>query len=303
MKKTILLVLCLGLALSLPACVSSSAPSGGSSTSAPQQEAPSQGEQTSDDNKTLAFEGITVVDNDECLIQITEIDPDNMWGYTLKANLENKSTEKTYMFSVTTAYINGVKCEPLFASEVAPGKKANDEISFTTPTLEKNGLSNFTDIELSFRVYDSDDWTASNVAEETVHIYPYGEENTEAFVRHPQSGDEILVDNEYASIVVTGYEEDPIWGYTVNLFLLNKSDKDIMVSVGDASVNGYMADPLYAESVSAGKCAFSSMSWSKTTLEENGITAVEEIEFTLRVYDNDNWMAGDFVNEVILLNP
>lgn len=51
-----------------------------------------------------------------------------MWGYTLKAQLENKSTEKTYMFSVESASINGVQCDPMFASEVAAGKKANEEI-------------------------------------------------------------------------------------------------------------------------------------------------------------------------------
>lgn len=76
-----------------------------------------------------------------------------------------------------------------------------------------------------------------------------------------------------------------------------------MFSTGEISVNGYMADPFYAFEAAAGKCAFSSMSWSDSILEENGITTVEEIAFTLRVYDNDNWLDDDFVNETILLNP
>lgn len=71
----------------------------------------------------------------------------------------------------------------------------------------------------------------------------------------------------------------------------------------DASVNGFMADPFYATSVSAGKCAFSSMAWSDTTLEENGITEVEEIEVLFRAYDADDFMGEDFANEVITLNP
>ena len=76
-----------------------------------------------------------------------------------------------------------------------------------------------------------------------------------------------------------------------------------MFSVDEASVNGYMADPFYANSVSAGKCAFSSMSWSDTTLEENGITEVEEIEMLFRAYDADNWTGDDFANQTITLNP
>ena len=37
----------------------------------------------------------------------------------LKAQLENKSTEKTYMFSVESASINGVQCDPMFASALS----------------------------------------------------------------------------------------------------------------------------------------------------------------------------------------
>ena len=249
------------------------------------------------------FEEVVAIDNAECAVKITEIDPDNTWGYTLKAQLENKSTEKTYMFSVESASINGVQCDPMFASEVAAGKKANEEINFSTDTLEENGIVEYTDIELTFKVYDSNDWSADPVGKETIHVYPYGEENAVAFVREAQATDNVIIDNDYVTVIVTGYEDDEIWGYTANLFLLNKTDKTVMFSVDDASVNGFMADPFYATSVSAGKCAFSSMAWSDTTLEENGITEVEEIEVLFRAYDADDFMGEDFANEVITLNP
>ena len=161
----------------------------------------------------------------------------------------------------------------------------------------------YTDIELTFKVYDSNDWSADPVGKETIHVYPYGEENAVAFVREAQATDNVIIDNDYVTVIVTGYEDDEIWGYTANLFLLNKTDKTVMFSVDDASVNGFMADPFYATSVSAGKCAFSSMAWSDTTLEENGITEVEEIEVLFRAYDADDFMGEDFANEVITLNP
>ena len=74
-------------------------------------------------------------------------------------------------------------------------------------------------------------------------------------------------------------------------------------NANDVSVNGYMSDPFYATSVSAGKCAFSSISWSDTTLEENGITDIEEIEMVFRAYCSDDWTLDDFANETIILNP
>lgn len=251
----------------------------------------------------ITFTEMVAIDNEDCTVTITGIDADNMWGYTLNVLLENKSADKTYMFSVENAAINGVQCDPFFAADVAAGKKSNEEISFMSDELEENGITEYTDIELTFRVYDSNDWTADAVAKETFHIYPYGEENTVTFTREAQPSDTVIVDNDYVTVIVTGYEKDDIWGYSVNLFLLNKSDKNVMFSVDEVSVNGFMADPFYATSVSAGKCAFSSMTWSDTTFEENGITDVETIEFKLRAYDEDNWFGDDLANEAITLNP
>lgn len=299
MKKITTLLLVFTMLLTLVAC-------GGETTNTPDHNIPSHGETTKGNEKAeneITFTEMVAIDNEECTIKITGIDADNMWGCTIKALLENKSADKTYMFSIETAAINGVQCDPFFASEVTAGKKSNENISFTSDKLEENGITEYTDIELTFRVYDSNDWEADEVAKETIHIYPYGEDNAVKFVRESQDSDNVIIDNDYVTVIVTGYEEDDIWGYTVNLFLLNKTDKNVMFSVDEASVNGFMADPFYATSVSAGKCAFSSMAWSDTTLEENSITAVETIEFKFRAYDEDSWSSDDFANATITLNP
>ena len=258
-----------------------------------------------DDDKELefVFEETVVVDNDECLIKITDIDSEDFFGYTLKAELENKSSDKTYVFSVDSASVNGVQCSPLFYSEIAAGKKAKEDISFGGDQLEEKGITEYTDIELTFRVYDSEDWMADDIAVETVNIYPYGEENATKFVRESKDTDNVIMDNEYAKVTVIECGKDEFWGYTASLYIENKSDKTLMISADDVAVNGYMADPLFATSVSEGKVAFSSMSWSDETFEENGITDVEEIEFTLTVTDADDWLADSFAEEVITLNP
>ena len=323
MKKLLALILATLMLLSLVACDSETPPNNNNDPMQNESNNQENGNNTSDDtndnNKTgdsetnpddegneendISFTGLVAVDNEECMIKVTEIDPDNIWGYTLKVQLENKSDDKTYMFSVESAAINGVQCDPFFATEVAANKKANKEIIFAGNELKENGVKDYTDIELSFRVYDSNDWTAEAVAKATIHVYPYGESKAAKYERVPQESDTIIIDNEYVTVIVTGYEDDSIWGYTANLFLLNKTEKNVMFSVDDASINGYMADPFFAKSVSAGKCAFGSMSWSDTMLEENGIVAVEEIEFNMRAYNEDNWLADDFANEVITLNP
>ena len=259
---------------------------------------------TNNEEKTeFSFEAVTVVDNSECTIKITKVNYDGWMGFSLKANLENKSAEKTYMFSVESAAINGVECIPIFATEVAAGKKANGDIYFADDELEENGVGDYTDVELTFRVYDSNDWLAEEVAIQTVHIYPLGENKAVKYHREPKTTDKVIIDNEHLTVTVIGYEKDDILGYSAKLYLVNKSDKNIMFSADEVSVNGYMIDPFFATSVLAGKCAFASITWFESALEENEISNVEEIEFKLRAYDNDNWFGDDFANVPVVLNP
>lgn len=248
-----------------------------------------------------SFEGFTAIDSEACSVAVRAIDPDSTWGYEIQVALENKSPDKTYMFSVDTAAVNGVETDPLFATEVAPGKKANESIHF--PDLSGYGIKEFTDIELFFRVYNNDDWAEDPAANESFHVYPYGEEKAEAFVREAAAADRVLAENDDVAVIVTGVRMDEIWGYTLYLYLMNKSEKDVMIAIEDASINGYMADPFFASSVKAGKVKFTTVSWSDTTLEENGITEVTDLEFTLRAYDENDWSGDDLINESISFQP
>lgn len=307
MKRIVAFVLTLILMLSLAACggtESADTPVAEAQSSTAATEEAAATEAATEAAKELAeFEEIIAVDNEYCTIKITGIDADSLWGYSLKVYLENKSTDKTFLFSVDSASINGVMAEPLFAAEVAAGKKSNEDITFATDALVDNDVGDFTDLELSFRVYDNEDWLADPVATPTVHVYPYGEENAVTFVRQPQSTDTVLADNEYATVTLIGCGEDEIWGYSADLFIENKSDTSIMVSVDEASVNGFMVDPFYADSVSVGKSAFSSITWFESDLTDNGITEVESMEFVLRIYDSEDWLADDFFNEIVTITP
>lgn len=119
--------------------------------------------------------------------------------------------------------------------------------------------------------------------------------------KEPEFQEEILVDNENCTFKITDIESDGDWGYTLKVYLENKTDKNLMFSWDDVSVNGFMCDPFWATSVQAGKKANSEISFSETDFEENGIENVENIEFKLSVYDDDNWDAAYLVDETFTL--
>jgi len=262
-------------------------------------------EDESDDNDD-SFKEVVAIDNDECLIKVTDIDPDSNWGYSLTVKIENKSSDNNYVFSVSNASINGVLCSSYFASNVKPGKKAIEELNLTVDELKENGIKKFTDIELTFVVSDSE--TYDTIFEETVHLYPYGEDKASTFVRKPKSSDNIIVDNEYVTMIATGYDIDEIWGYTVNFYLVNKTDTAVMFSTDDTYVDGYLTDPYFGNVIPAGKSAFATMSWSIETLEEcgipdvNSVSDISEIEFDLTIYNWSNYYE-DYVETRVTLNP
>ena len=247
----------------------------------------------------ISFEEMTVVDNDECTIKITGIDPGNVLGYTLKVYVENKSATTTYMVALNSASVNGIEIVPAFAGEVAPGKKANGEIRIPAKIED---VSEFTDIELFFRVYDSNNWLADPVALETVNIYPLGQENATQYVREIKDTDIVLVDNEYVTAIITGYDETAM-EFKTNIYLVNKTDVELMFATSEVSINGYMVDPFWAASVTPGKCTFSSIGWFKSDLDKNGITTVEEIEFVLEAKNIRDLFAESLVDQVFKLNP
>lgn len=113
----------------------------------------------------------------------------------------------------------------------------------------------------------------------------------------------VLVDNEDICFKIMAVEDDSIWGYSLKVYIENRTDKGLMFSAGEVSVNGFMCDPFWADYVSAGKKSNSSISWFESTFVENGITEVEEITFTLRVYDDHDFTADDVLLETFTIHP
>ncbi|NLC40615.1 MAG: hypothetical protein GX763_06840, partial [Clostridiaceae bacterium] len=221
MRKIVAIFLSFVLILTFAACSNfksgETKPTKDSTTTAapssPATEKPEQSETTkaTEEKPTkgdVSFDEVVIVDNEYCTFIITDIDPDNYWGYTLKAYLENKTDDKSLMFSVTDGSINGLQSDPYFGREIAAGKKSNEEISFSSSTLDEVDIGEFTDIELFVRVYDADDWMADDLAEESIHIYPKGLEAATQYVRESQSSDVVMIDNADVTVIVTGYEPD-----------------------------------------------------------------------------------------------
>lgn len=115
----------------------------------------------------------------------------------------------------------------------------------------------------------------------------------------------VIVDDENCTFKIMRIDPDGSMGFSIKVFLENKTDKTLMFSWEDVSVMGYMINPFWAAEVAAGKKANEDIFFysSDEAFEECGITSVDEISFLLRVYDSDDWSADDLINDCFTIYP
>lgn len=112
----------------------------------------------------------------------------------------------------------------------------------------------------------------------------------------------VLVDNEDVTVKVTGIDEDTIFGFELDVFLENKTDKELMFTLDGVSINGFMCDPFWAETVAAGKKSNTGISWFEDDLKDNNITTVDDVSFILKIYEADDILAKDVFSHTFTLH-
>lgn len=112
-----------------------------------------------------------------------------------------------------------------------------------------------------------------------------------------------LVDNDDVAVHITKIEHNEHLGMQLRIQCVNKTDRALMCSWDMVSVCGFMYDPFWAEEVGPGKTSNSTIDFDTYALEKMGILSVDEISFTLRVYDSENWMEAPLVQEACTIYP
>ena len=79
------------------------------------------------------------------------------------------------------------------------------------------------------------------------------------------------------------------FGPELVLLIDNQSSRPITVQCRDASINGYMVDTIMSQDVSSGKRAIGTLTILNSSLDEIGVSRIEEFDFSLHIFDGDTW--------------
>ncbi len=200
--------------------------------------------------------------------------------------IENNSG-KNLTFQTRKVSVNNYMVDSMLSAEVADGKKSNEDITFISTGLEASGIEHIADIELSFYVFDSESWETYFESDLVTIRTADGEKYDYTY---DDSGD-LAFENDIAKIVIKGTAEDAsTFGPSIWVYIENKGESSITVQAGNTSVNGIMIDPFFACEVGVGKHAVDKLTFMSSDLEENGISEIDTVELTFKIYNSADWL-------------
>ena len=235
------------------------------------------------------------------------------YRYRLQIVLENKTADKDIKFEPLYAAVNGVHQSTIGTSAtLAPGETKEELRDLFD--LEKYGLpyTEYTNILLKMRISDASPYTYSTYGNYTlwtgmVHIYPLGKEKAANYVYQLQEGDRVLMDNDTATVICTGYEPHEFMDqYQIHLVLINKTDRLITFTSDDLTFNGHKARFGYIYPMPAKLTAFDDMQWISPFPPEQKFAsteAMESLHFTLNVQEGADSSGEVLAQEEVTITP
>lgn len=113
---------------------------------------------------------------------------------------------------------------------------------------------------------------------------PVKEESDQATIQ-----EQVIYDENDIKITAKALEYDDWFGPSITVLVENNSQHNITVQTRNSSVNGLMIETLFSCDVAAGKKANDSITFYDSDLEMSGITTIKDIEFSLYIFDSDDW--------------
>lgn len=224
-----------------------------------------------------------VVDQDGIKITAIEYATDSIWGDGIKLLVENNS-DQDYTVGCDALIVNDYMITDLFVSEIAAGKKANENMYLSSSELKAAGIDNVGKIEMYFHAYDSNyDYIFQNLYSE-IQTSAYADMDTT-----PNDAGMELYNENGIRIVGKTVDENSFWGTAILLYCENTSGKNVGISVDDMSINGFMMSPFFSTTVYDGKKSIDEITIFSSDLEENGIEKIEDVELKFHIYDVDSF--------------
>lgn len=253
---------------------------------------------------TVGYEEMVdnTISTDQFSFKITEIEANDKDKLAIKVTLENKSDLDLY-FNLTDVYVNALTCNPYWSESVDPGETVEDTISFRYTEFDMFNIDDVTSLHFELSVSDYNDWSADPILESTYVCYPQGKDNAVAYEYALEADDIMITETKEVTMALVdfGFNEDS--EYVVTVYLENNTDVPVMFAWDDCYINDVLAEPYFASELAAGMKEICAVTFDADPLAIAGITDVTKLEFSVNIYNSDDWSADYFVDDSFAAYP
>lgn len=236
------------------------------------------------------------VKNDAICIQIQKIIHDSH-GYLLGTEIRNLIPQPQ-IISVQWAALDDVQIDPLFQTVAEPGTVLTTGIRFAQSDLERAAISDPSKIELRWLAMQEGDWGQPALLDETIQVFPHGEQPAQTPSREIQDGEIVWADTDQIRVLLQNVSvTDQDWVFDV--CVQNKTEQVITCTLNNAAVNGIVIDPLWAVIVQPNKTVFSQFRWTRDQLAAYGLDSVETLQGNLTAHDEEDWLSKPLLDQEI----
>ena len=224
-----------------------------------------------------------LLDEEDFTVEVTGFSMDS-FTFNVHLNLVNKDDE-TLVFSAANASMEGLMAYGDLFATLQAGETRAETLGFDA-NFVKNHIEAFpTWIEFELNVYEADDY--DDVYLNYVDIYPAGEDQALQISFHPDDTDQVLVDNDYVTIIYSLDAENTLesfYDYSIPLVVVNKTETPLLLNAGTSVLNSSETDILYADTIAPYCMKYSTVGWSAEDLTKASIssTDVKTITLTMR---------------------
>ena len=204
--------------------------------------------------------------------------------------IENNSS-KNVCVQTRDESINGYMMSAIISENVSVGKKSYTDMTFSAYELKENYISTIYDTEFSFHIFKQEDWeTIDDSQSIKLSFDGISLNNGVSADARPIT---TFYDKGGIKVSYIDHTIDDYGDLDVNLFIENNSSKYICVQAREESINDFMISAIISEDVQVGKKSYSDMTFSNYLLKENHISSIDEIEFSLHIFEEADWKTID----------
>lgn len=224
-----------------------------------------------------------------CSFRLVKTGKDAEGNYCWTVELKNL-TRGELLMSLDDVYVNDYAADPCWAVTLAAGETRVAEVSWFAADFAACGITTVGRVNVHLRAYAKTNPNALLV-DTDLTVYPAGIEAYTAQWRNWLSSDRVLLENEICALAVTEIIADSVHGevegYTLRLYLENRSDTDAVFSLENVTLNGQSSDLTWLRPLGAEKKFFAELYWSDSEMAELEIAQVLSVKFDLVMVDSN----------------